>query len=340
MATYGRREFCKLLAFGAAGIHFAGKLPLTGPAMIRPKKLNKGDTIGIIAPAASYFSQENLNLFIQKIEQLGFIPLLGKNINNRYGYLAGSDQERADDLNSMVANHLVKAIIAIRGGWGCARILPLLDFRLIAQNPKAFIGFSDITSLLNAITTKTGLVTYHGPVAVSDWENEFSLSIFEEVLIKGNKIRMDQADEKHPFYTITPGKASGQIFGGNLSVLSDMIGTPYLPSWQEKILFLEDVTEDIFRIDRMLTQMRLAGIFDQVAGIIFGTCEKCAAPEPEKSLTLQQVIFDNIKPCGKPAFFGLKIGHVTEKYIVPIGLPVEIDADKGFVRMLEHPVNH
>lgn len=340
MSVHGRREFFKLLALGTVGTQLSAALPLSGPAMIRAKRLNRGDTIGIIAPAATYFSQENLNLFIQKIEELGFIPLLGKNINNRYGYLAGTDQERADDLNSMVANDLVKAIIAIRGGWGCARILPLLNFNLIAQKPKAFIGFSDITSLLNAISAKTGLVTYHGPVAVSDWENEFSLSVFQEVLLKGHKIKMDQPDTKQPFYTITPGKATGQIFGGNLSVLTDMIGTPYLPDWQGKILFLEDVTEDIFRIDRMLTQMRLAGIFDQVVGIVFGTCDKCAAPEPEKSLTLQQVLLDNLKPCRKPAFFGLKFGHVTEKYVVPIGLPVELDADKGFVRMLEHPAVH
>ncbi len=338
MEATERRDFLKILSLGLVSPWLSGFTRASEPTSILPPKLSKNSLIGVLAPAASYFSEENLGLFLSKLEALGYRYKLGKNIHRRYGYLAGSDRERAEDFMQMIVDKQVEAIIAIRGGWGTARMLPYLDFKLIAQNPKVIMGFSDITALLNAVTTQTGLVTFHGPVGVSDWSNEFTINCFNQIFVKGEKILMSEAPTEVSPFVINPGKAEGFIYGGNLSVLSDLIGTNYLPNWKEKILFLEDVTEDIFRIDRMLTQMRLAGIFDEVSGIIFATCDKCAAPEPEKSLTLEEVLRDNLTECRKPAFFGLKVGHIAEKYIVPIGLKAAINAEAFSLTLLEHPV--
>jgi muramoyltetrapeptide carboxypeptidase len=341
MEAIKRRFFLKTITMGLFAPWLSAANPIgrmSEPTSILPKKLSPNALIGVLAPAASYFSEENLWLFLNKLSSMGYRYVLGKNVSQKYGYLAGSDKQRAEDFMDMIAAKEVEAIIAIRGGWGSARILPLLDFQTIRKNPKIIMGFSDITALLNAITVKTGLICYHGPVGVSDWENSFTLECFEKIFVKGEKMTLKEPPTEVSQYLISSGKAQGQIYGGNLSVLSDMIGTSYLPNWRGKILFLEDVTEDIFRIDRMLTQMRLAGIFDEVEGVVFASCDKCQAPEPEKSLTLAEVLFDNLKPCGKPAFFGLKVGHLSDKYIVPIGINVEINADEFSIKFLESPI--
>ena len=269
----------------------------------------------------------------------------GRHLLDRYGYLAGQDADRAADVNDMFADPGVHAILAVRGGWGCNRILPLLDYDLIRRHPKILMGYSDITSLLLAIYARTGLVTFHGPVGVSTW-NDFSVDLFKRILFQAEAVtfRNPAKDEQElaqttdRVQTISPGQTQGLMVGGNLSVLSSMIGSPCLPDWKGTILFLEEVDEKIYRVDRMLTQLRLAGVLDQVAGVVFGKCTNCEPGDSYGSLTLEQVLNDHLRHLNIPAWYGAMIGHITDKFTVPLGVQTRIDADTGTIRMLEPAV--
>ncbi|NER31548.1 MAG: LD-carboxypeptidase, partial [Symploca sp. SIO1C4] len=252
-------------------------------------------------------------------------------------YLAGQDANRAADINAMFADTSVKALLTMGGGWGSNRILPLLDYDLIHQNPKIILGYSDITSLVLAIYTCSQLVTFHGPMGTSTW-NPFSINYVQRILFNGEAAKL-QNSFSTPVETITSGKANGRLVGGNLSVLAAMVGSSYLPNWKNTILFVEDIGEDFYRIDRLLTQLKLAGILEQVSGFIFGKCTNCTEGDDGKpSLTLAQVLSDHIKPLGIPAWYGSMIGHVRDKFTVPVGVKVEIDANKGIIKMLESAV--
>lgn len=312
---------------------------LTNPvSMIKPAKLRKGDTIGVIAPAAAFFKDHQLDDFLVKLTELGFRHKVGKHVRDKYGYLAGKDQDRLSDIHQMFEDPEVDAIIAIRGGYGCARLIDQLDYELIKNHPKIICGYSDLTALLNAITVKTGLVTFHGPVGVSQW-TDFTLKYFEKVLMRSSRVNFNDFEGDDQPVTITSGKAEGVLFGGNLSVLSNIVGSDYLPDWRGKILFLEEVSEKVFRIDRMLVQLKLAGILDQISGFVFGKCDDCEPEEPEKSLSLEQVFDDIIRPLGIPAFHGTMIGHIENKYTMPIGVKAEINADKCAIQLLDSPTD-
>jgi muramoyltetrapeptide carboxypeptidase len=269
---------------------------------------------------------------------LGLQVKPGRYVLERYGYLAGKDSDRAFDINTMFADTSVKAIIAMRGGWGCNRILPLLNYSHIRQHPKILIGYSDITSLLLAIDARSRIVTFHGPVATSTW-NEFTVSYLKRILFGGEAVTMQnlhtggtQVD------TITPGKATGKLVGGNLSVLCAMLGSPYLPAWNRRILFVEDIGEDVYRIDRMLTQLKNAGVLNQISGFIFGQCTNCK-PGDEPTFSVMQVLRDHIQPLAIPAWYGSMIGHIKDKFTMPLGIDVEIDANVGTIQMLESAVS-
>ena len=200
------------------------------------------------------------------------------------------------------------------------------------------MGFSDITSLLIAINAKTGMATYHGPVGNSGW-NDFTIKYVKEVLVDKKIVSYAYPEEEtDKFYTINPGKTHGVLVGGNLTVLASMIGSEYLSDWKNKILFLEETGEEPYRIDRMLTQLKLAGVLKNISGFVFGKCVKCEAEEPEKAFTLQQVLEQHIKPLGVPAFYGAMIGHIVNKYTIPIGINAEIDASTGSIKLLETAV--
>lgn len=243
----------------------------------------------------------------------------------------------------MFENPDVDAVLALRGGWGCNRILPLLDYALIREHPKILMGYSDVTSLLVALYSRSGLVTFHGPVGISTW-NDFSVEHARRVLYDGSLSTMANPRRLvrlgHPVrdrvHTIRSETARGRLVGGNLSVLVSMIGSPYLPEWDRHLLFLEDIGEDAYRIDRMLTQLSLAGILPKLAWIVFGKCTNCDADEP--SLTLTQVLEDHFRPLRIPCFYGSMIGHITDKFTVPVGVEAEIDAATGVIRLLEPAV--
>lgn len=332
-----RRDFIKkagaaVLSLPLLGFSSANEENTPLP-IIKPPALKPGDTIAVTAPAGAIFHHSYIDKFTLILQNLGFKVKLGKTLTEKYGYLAGSDELRANELNSFFKDDKISGIIAMRGGWGCARILPMLGYELMREQPKVLMGFSDITSLLMAAYTKAGLVTFHGPVGYSGW-NEFSLGYVKRTLIdKETVIMLQPAFCKDKLCTITKGQAKGILMGGNLAVVASLLGTPYAPDWNNKILFLEETTEEVYRIDRLLTQLKLAGVLDKINGFIFGECVKCDPEEPEKSLTLMQVFDDHIKPLGIPSFYGSMIGHIENKFTLPVGIEAEVDAGIGMIKL-------
>lgn len=305
---------------------------------IKPKALKSGDTIAITSPAGAVWEPAQIETFSAILRSFGFTVVLGKTLNEKWGYFAGSDELRAKELNDFFANKSIKGIFCMKGGWGCARLLDKLDYKSIQQNPKVLIGFSDITTLLLAITHKTGLVTFHGPVGNSGW-NDFTKNAFTNVVQTPQPyIYSANPSTEEPILTINSGKATGELVGGNLTVLTSLIGSGYLPDWKGKLLFLEDFKEEPYSIDRMLTQLKLCGALDAVNGIIFGKCSKCLPEEPLKSFTLNEVLLQHIKPLKTPAFYGAMIGHIENKLTVPLGINATMNADSGTVSLNENSV--
>ncbi|GAB4290594.1 MAG: LD-carboxypeptidase [Oscillatoriaceae cyanobacterium] len=336
MAKISRRQFGEILGMSLLASQLPKIAAANSPTVLKPPRLQPGDTVGLISPA-SPVDREDVAAAVAVMNQLGLKAKLGAHILDEYGYLAGRDENRAADVNNMFRDATVKAIITMRGGWGCNRILPLLDYNLIRQNPKIIIGFSDITSLLLAIYAQTGMVTFHGPVGISSW-NSFSVNYFQRLLFAGESVTLRNPPTLR-VQTITSGKSRGRLLGGNLSVIASMLGSNYLPDWGKTILFIEEIEENIYSVDRLLTQLKIAGILDKLAGLIFAECTDCTAGEgDEPSLTLNQVLQDIIKPLGIPAWYGSAIGHIRDKFTVPLGVEAEIDARLGTIRLLESAV--
>ncbi|HLP13561.1 MAG TPA: LD-carboxypeptidase [Flavobacteriales bacterium] len=339
-----KRKFIKTLALGAAVIPLQGlALPkdeeqnevMTG---LKPLRLKRGDTVAISSPAGAIWDDKLVPEFTAILEGLGLKVILGKTLSQKYGFLAGDDALRAKELNDFFADKTIKAIFTAKGGWGCARLLDKIDFEIIKANPKIIMGFSDITCLLNAIYAKTGLITFHGPVGNSSW-GDFSMKYVKQVLFEGKRSLLSTTGYAQDTpVTLTGGKAKGVLVGGNMSVLTAMLGSNYLPSWKGKILFLEETAEEPYRLDRMITHLKIAGVLDQLAGFVWGKCVKCEAEEPEKAFTFMQILDQQIKPLNIPAFYGAMIGHIENKYTLPIGVEVEMDADKGTIQLLEPAV--
>lgn len=331
-----RKEFFHLTAGGtaAAALPFL-RLP-NNNKITKPAPLQRGDTIGLVSPASIVGTAEEYDEAKTQIQDLGYKVKEGDNARNRYGYFAGTDQQRAEDINAMFADSSVDAIMAYRGGWGCNRILEYIDYDLITSNPKIIVGYSDITSLLLAIYQKTGLITFHGPVATSDW-TDFSISHFQKATGSSESFSLDTrynifSEDERYLVTQRKGRARGKLLGGNLTLLTSMIGSDYLPEWEGNILFVEDVGEDIYRIDRMLSQLKLSGILNKISGFIFGQCTSCKSSDPQ-GFSLQQILNQHIKPLGIPAFSGTHIGHIGNMFTLPVGAPVLIDAAEGSIRV-------
>ncbi len=339
-----RRQFISTAALASLSIPLLGmkenvlqddKLSL---ALIKPPALKVGDTIAISSPAGAVWDDAQVEKFVSVLQNSGFQVKRGQTLKEKFGYFAGTDEMRAKEINDFFADKYVNAIFCMKGGWGCARILDKLNYDVIKKNPKVIMGFSDITSLLIAINAKTGLATYHGPVGNSGW-NDFTIRYVKGVLVDKEIVSYGYPNEDTDKpYTITEGKAQGVLVGGNLTVLASMIGSEYLPEWKNKILFLEETGEEPYRIDRMLTQLKLAGVLNNISGFVFGKCIKCEAEEPERAFTLKQVLEQQIKPLGIPAFYGAMIGHIVNKYTIPVGISAEIDATTGKIKLLEAAV--
>jgi len=334
-----RREF--LSAVGAVSL-----APTTSDAalpLIKPPRVRPGDRVGLVSPATAAFETEPTKIWIDALESLGLEVILGDNYYARHGYFAGEDQARASDINAFFAEPSVKMIFA-RGGWGSPRLLPLIDYEMIRANPKVLLGYSDATALITAIHVKTGLVTFHGPSPL----NVFSAEHFRRVVMNGEAYLLENptfltentlVQTENRINTITGGKASGRILGGNLSLLTAVMGSGYLPEWEDSILFIEDVDEAVYRVDRMMTELSLSGVLDQISGFVFGRCTECGPGNGFGSLTMEEMIAEHIKPRRIPAFSGTMIGHIDEQFTIPLGIEVEIDADAGTIELLEPGVS-
>lgn len=314
--------------------------------LIRPQRLRKGDRVGLIAPASNAWEDEDIRFASDVLASLGFEVKHGDHLFKRHGYLAGRDEQRADDVNAMFADESVQGIFALRGGYGTPRILPFLDYHLIAKNPKVLMGYSDITALLHAIHVKTGLVTFHGPIAKQVFK-PYTLAEFKRVLMEPQagivlgspppfEASEGMVEYENRLTRIVGGKASGPLIGGNLSLMTKLLGTPYSPDYRGKILVLEDVGEEPYRVDGMLTHLWLAGKLQQLAGIVFGKFTD-AMPDGN-SFSMEEVLRHRCEPLGIPVLRGLMVGHVSRQTTLPIGAEVALDVDAGTLTLHEAAV--
>lgn len=346
--SISRRQVLQIVGSGllASQVPSVAAAGIFSRSTLKPPRLKTGDTVGLINPAGATFHKDDVAVAEETLAALGLKMKAGPHLLDRYGYLAGTDANRAADVNQMFRDPDINAILTLRGGWGCNRLLDLLDYKTIGKNPKIIMGYSDITSLLIAITAKTGMVTFHGPVGISTW-NEFSTEYVQRLLFQAERFTMknpvDIGDNltqtRDRILPVNTGTAQGMLWGGNLSVLTAMVGSEYMPDTKGSILFLEEVGEDIYRIDRMLTQLKLAGILQNLSGLIFGKCSNCDPGSGYASLTLEEVLDDHIKPLGIPAWYGSMIGHIENKFTMPLGIQAEIDAGTGSITLLESAVS-
>lgn len=354
-----RRTFLEEVSFASliAGFPLSAQAALTRyaenpPEPVVPRALRKGGTVALIRPASPSFDYKANEIAAEIVASLGFTPKLMENAGKKLGYLAGTDAERAADLNAAFADPKVDAVWCIRGGYGTPRILPYLDYETIRKNPKPFIGYSDITGTLNAIHRLTGLVTFHGPVADSTM-SDYSLAAFRKVVMEGAAGRIagpppftpreGTVDRENHVWKLAGGKAKGRLVGGNISVFSTLVGTPFEPELKGRILFLEEVGEDPYRIDRYLTQFLLTGKLAGLAGVALGKFSDCSpAPNHDNTLlgswTWQEVCADRFGKLGIPVVAGLCFGHVRDKATLPLGVMAELDGDAGTLTLLEAAV--
>jgi muramoyltetrapeptide carboxypeptidase len=348
MLKLNRRQLLTASLASLIGLSQSVRRSLAKPeTVLKPPRLKDGAGVGLISPAGATFVGEELEIVKDAVKALGLTPYLAPHLLARYGYLGGSDENRAKDVNQFFGDAKIALLLPLRGGWGSARILPYLDYEVIGQNPKIILGFSDLTALILAIYAKTGLVTFHGLNGLTSWRPG-QVDGFRRILFAGEKITFrnqvdgDDGDRlmqvKNRIRTITDGKARGRLMGGNLSVISAMVGSSYLPDFKGAILFVEDVGENIYRIDRLLTHLKLAGILQDLHGFIFGQCINCLPNGDYGSLTLEEVLLDHVQPLGIPAYSGAQIGHIENIPTLPLGIMVEIDATSGTISMLETAV--
>lgn len=293
----------------------------------------KGDTIGIVSPAGP-IKREELERGIKIVESLGLRVKLGKHVYEKYGYLAGTDADRAADLNDMFKDNEVKGIICSRGGYGSGRIVELLDYEVIKQKPKVLLGYSDITYLHTAIRQRTGLITFHGPMVASDMgESDFaklSYDLLQQFFVPQDVIYTTAIS---PLEAIVHGEATGTLVGGNLSLLTSTLGTPDEIDTKGKLLLLEDVAEPPYKIDSMLNQLKHAGKLEQAEGILIGDFTDCEAKDPETSLSFDQVLVDYLTDLEKPVLKGFRIGHCNPNITVPLGTEATMDTKTKTLRV-------
>lgn len=346
-----RRTFYRQLLAGAAAAlsvpAWAAHTPVAHKrGLIKPPALKKGDTVGLITPASAA-TDEAIQRAFTNLETMGFVVKPGEHLRKNNGFLAGTDDERLADLHAMFADTQVKAVWCARGGYGCTRLLPRVDFKLIRRNPKILIGYSDVTALLNAIHTQTGLVTFHGPVAVSEWPG-YSRDRLTETLVEGRNPtlllpasdNLLKPDSAYKMKVISLGRVGGALVGGNLTLLQSLVGTPYAPNLKGKILFIEDVGEKPYRIDRMLTHLKQVWPLHDLAGIALGIFEDCQPEPDDKSFGLLETLTEQLSGLNVPVLYGLSFGHITDQFTLPLGIQASIDTNSGILSLLESGVSH
>lgn len=344
-----RRQFARLVSLSAAAASL-GAAPAPAPpsaarrSPARPKRLAPGDTVGLVLPATAAATMDEIAFAKEQLEVIGLKVVIGKHAYDRWGYFAGRDRDRAADINGFFADDSVAGVVCYTGGWGSPRVLPYLDYDLIARKPKVLIGYSDITALLNAVHQKSNIVTFHGPVGGSTFE-PYTLDNFRRVVMTAApagaqvpppKRPNDLVDRMNRVVKLAPGKATARLVGGNLTMVASIMGTPYEVDTAEAIVFLEDTHEEPYRVDRMLTQLALGGKLTGIAGFLWGRCTDC---EPKgNSFSLEEILRDRFAALGVPALSGLSFGHIEQKLTLPIGVTATIDGDAGTLTIDEAAV--
>ena len=316
------------------------------PPLLRAPRLKPGDTIALINPSGAVYERAPYAIATESLQALGFQVREAPHLRARYGHFAGTDAQRAADVNAMFADPTVHGMLALTGGSGGGRMLPLVDYAAIRRTPKFLGGFSDLTALLNAVQVQTGLVTFHCPLGVSEW-NAFSVGWLRGAVMDAQALTLANTQDKGDnlvaktgrITTLRGGRASGPLVGGNLAVLTAMAGSAYWPRFDGAILFLEETNEYIYRVDRMLSTLKLSGALDRVAGVVLGGFTNCGPGDGNYgTLTLDEVFDDYFKPLNVPVYGGALFGHIRLKFTLPVGLPVEMDADAGTLRYLQPAV--
>ncbi|HEY1435811.1 MAG TPA: LD-carboxypeptidase, partial [Thermoanaerobaculia bacterium] len=309
----------------------------------KPRVLKAGDTVGLIAPASYIFDLWEIEEVAPRLAALGLKVKLGANVRARRGYLAGTEEQRLSDLHAAFADPEVAGVFCLGGGYGTERLLDRIDYALIRRNPKVFVGYSDITALHLAFGKFSRLVTFHGPVAMSalpGWTLEgFRKALFgtAPIGVVANPPESDPLAPEFPRHTVSPGRARGPTVGGNLTLVSTTMGTPWEIETKGRILLLEDTGEAPYRIDRMLVQLALAGKLADAAGVVFGTCTDCAPSNSSFAinLSMSELLDDLLGGLGKPVMTGLVFGHTREKATIPLGVEAELDATAKTFTILE-----
>ena len=346
-----RRDLAKLaaataLSGAAAALSAPAFAALSLRPLVKPRRLQPGDVVGLISPGG-VLDPAGVEKRVKNLEALGFRVRLGRNLLAVHGGYAGTVPQRLADLHGMFRDPEVKGIWAARGGSGCNALLPSIDYELIRAHPKVRVGFSDITALHVAISRHAGLVTFHGPTAGStfaDFTVEHLRAVVMEpkaghVLVPAPAHAAKEATAaQYVRHTFREGRAEGRLVGGNLSIVAALAGTPYAPETRGHLLFLEEIREAPYRVDRMLTQLHQSGISARAAGIALGIFEKCEAPDDEPSLTLAQTLQDQFGASRVPAAYGLSFGHVAPQVTLPVGVRARFDAEAGTITLLEAAV--
>lgn len=321
--------------------------PRKATKAIKPERLRRGDVVGIVTPASAPPDPRVIDYSVKTLRQLGFKPRLARNARKRHGFLAGSDAERANDLMQMFADDRVKAIFCIRGGYGTARLLPLLDYRYIRQHPKILIGYSDITTLHCALLKKANLISFHGPMLNAELAAgklpAFTVnSLLRTVTQAAPAGSLRAGFRRKTIQVLRRGVVSGELVGGNAAVLCTTLGTPFQPDFRRKILFLEDLDEKPYRYDRLLTHLLNADVLQQVAGIAVGINVDCVDPKAKRSReyrqTLEDVLRERLLPLNVPVVVGLPFGHQPWNATLPVGVRARLDADNGDLIITEAAV--
>lgn len=306
--------------------------------MIKPKALKSGATLGLVGPSGAIRTDDGLERSVALLEAMGYNVKVGVSAGARYGYLSGNDELRARDLNDMFKDDTVDAIICTKGGYGTPRILDLLDYEAARRHPKLFIGYSDITALLIAYGQYADMVTFHGPMPASCMINDFdeySKEHFMRAISDAAPLGEICNCDGQTRTCLNGGRTCAPMVGGNLSLVTELLGTPYELDCRGRILLLEDVGERTYRLDGMLNHLRLAGKFEECAGVVFGDFTRCNSEPEGFGFTLDEVIRDIVLPCGKPVMGGLCAGHGKHKLTLPMGIAYELDADNCRLTALE-----
>ena len=314
---------------------------------IPPPALKAGNRIGLVAPAGPILERDDIRRAVERCQALGYQAVVGENAHAKYGYLAGTDPQRLADLNSALADPSLDAIWCLRGGYGTPRLLPRVAYQAVADHPKIVIGFSDLTALLHALAHQAGIVTFHGPVArepLSPFSRDAMLRIVAGTDAAGILPPPPASDDalvesEGRVVTLRGGRAEGPLFGGNLTIICHLVGTPYLPPLDGALLFLEEISEDLYAVDRSLVHLRNAGILERLAGIIIGRFTDLTRATPSGALGFEEVLETHLGALGIPVAFGFPIGHVDHQWTLPLGVVARLDADAGSVELLEPAVS-